>query len=214
MRSTPYANLRSPLPERLNERLPFLAILRRYEEYGRSLPEEANVLRTLGEHVFENVQCFERIREDGAKHIGASVFMMDRAMKKAWFIWNIRLKCWAQPGGHAEGERDIHLVAKRESREETGVIITEFLDPIPFEIQRYDFSAEVFGYKNSIFNLFFLAVLPDGQEPQIMEPDKHREGCWKTPDEAMELNGGKDHGKQERLIQKWKARLEAMRTVA
>ena len=81
----------------------------------------------------------------------------------------------------------------------------EFVSPIPLDIYRFDYSPEVFGYQKSIYNLCFLAFLPEGQEPKIMEPEKCKEMRLATPEEALVMIETVHHEGTARLIQKWQA---------
>jgi 8-oxo-dGTP pyrophosphatase MutT (NUDIX family) len=42
-------------------------------------------------------------------------------------IYHKKLDKWLQPGGHADGEEDLHKVAKSELEEETGVVNSDYL---------------------------------------------------------------------------------------
>lgn len=49
----------------------------------------------------------------------------------------------------------------------------------------------------------FMAILPEHQEPRIMEPEKCESMRWATPEEALDMIRGKLHEGTERLIRKW-----------
>jgi 8-oxo-dGTP pyrophosphatase MutT (NUDIX family) len=189
-------------------RKPFLDMLRAYEKGARS--EDQEIIIELRDHVLCHRNCFDRMPKEGAKHIGASVFLLTRDLKQALFLWNIKLGCWAQPGGHADGNPNIYDVALQELRQETGIVGASLVSPIPFEIYRYDFPREVFGYRKSIYTCFFYSILPVDQEPKVMEPDKCGGMCWVTPERALELYGGADRAGYERLIRKWKVCIAEM----
>lgn len=54
-------------------------------------------------------------------HITGSAWIVNESRTKALLIQHAKLKRWLQPGGHADGERDIPNVARREAEEETGL---------------------------------------------------------------------------------------------
>ena len=87
--------------------------------------------------------------------------------------------------------------------EETGITGAELVNAIPLDIYRFDYPQEIFGYRKSIYNLCFVVFLPDGQEPKIMEPEKCKEMCWATPEEALAMIEAVHHEGTERLIRKW-----------
>ncbi len=153
--------------------------------------------------VLENPNCFDREAREGAKHIAASVLLVTQDFKKALFLWHTKIGRWTQPGGHADGNPDLQSVAIKELTEETGITDAALVSPIPLDIYRFDYSKEVFGYQKSIYNLCFLACLPEGQEPKIMESEKCKEMRMATPEEALEMIEAVHHEGTARLIQKW-----------
>jgi 8-oxo-dGTP pyrophosphatase MutT (NUDIX family) len=175
-------------------------------QYRTAAPlDEYAVIDELIQYVTYREDCFERKHEEGAKHIATSVLLVTPDFQKALFLWHAKIKCWTQPGGHSDGDSDIHAVALKELEEETGVTGAKFASLIPLDIYRFDYAPEVFGYRKSIYNLFFVVILPTGQEPKIMEPDKCESMRWATPDEALEMIKGVPHEGTERLIRKWQA---------
>lgn len=155
------------------------------------------------QYVADRSDCFESRHEEDARHIATSVLLVTSDFQKALFLWHAKIQCWTQPGGHADGNSDIHAVALKELEEETDVIGAKLALLTPLDIYRFDYAPEVFGYRKSIYNLFFVVILPTDQEPKIMEPDKCEAVRFATPDEALEMIKGVTHEGTERLIQKW-----------
>ncbi len=54
-------------------------------------------------------------------HITGSAWIVNESRTQTLLIQHAKLKRWLQPGGHADGERDILSVARREAEEETGL---------------------------------------------------------------------------------------------
>lgn len=184
-------------------RQPLLQLLK---EYGVKVsPDEKETVAELIQYVTENRNCFERESKDDAKHIAASVLLITSDFKKALFLWHTKIGRWTQPGGHADGNPDLQSVALKELEEETSITGAELVSPIPLDIYRFDYPKEIFGYRKSIYNLCFLAFLPEGQEPKIMEPEKCKEMCLATPEEALAMIETVHHEGTGRLIQKWQA---------
>lgn len=187
------------------QRKPFLEIIEQYRDDASV--EEYEIIDELMRYVTDREDCFERKHEDGAKHIAATILLVTRDFRKALFLWHAKIGLWTQSGGHADGDSDIHAVALRELEEETGVKGAKLMTRIPLHMHRFDYPSEVFGYRKSIYNLCFLAILPENQEPKIMEPEKCEAMRWATPDEALEMIRSYSDEYTEALIEKWVAML-------
>ena len=181
----------------------FLQLLKEYELTVS--PNEKETVAELTQYVSGNPHCFEREAKEGAKHIAASVLLVTRDFKRALFLWHTKIGRWTQPGGHADGNPDLQSVALKELEEETGVTGAELASPIPLDIYRFDYPQEIFGYRKSIYNLCFVAFLPEGQGPKIMEPERCNEMRLATTEEALTMIQAVHHEGTERLIQKWQA---------
>lgn len=57
-------------------------------------------------------------RENLKRHFTASAFVYDPSKKQCLLIKHKKLGFWMQPGGHADGDRDLFAVAKKELSEE------------------------------------------------------------------------------------------------
>jgi len=78
---------------------------------------------------------------------------------------------WGCPGGHLEGGESFETCALRETEEEAGIILP---------------GVRLWTVVNTIFYrekrhyacIFMVADMPDGQEPQVMEPEKCERWGW------------------------------------
>lgn len=93
----------------------FAASLRRYQD--RFPEEEFTVHRCL--ELLDNPEAFVRTGRPG--HFTGSALILDRRGERVLLVRHRKLNRWLQPGGHADGERDLIAVARREAAEETGL---------------------------------------------------------------------------------------------
>lgn len=67
----------------------------------------------------ESADAFLRGRLAG--HFTGSAWLVDRSGTRVLLTHHRKLDRWLQPGGHADGDRDLEGVALREAEEETGL---------------------------------------------------------------------------------------------
>lgn len=67
----------------------------------------------------DSVHAFERARLAG--HFTGSAWVVDATGTRTLLTHHRKLDRWLQPGGHADGERDLRAVALKEAEEETGL---------------------------------------------------------------------------------------------
>ena len=60
-------------------------------------------------------------RENKYGHFTSSAWVLNKEHTKVLMIYHNIYKSWAWPGGHADGEENLLLVAEKEVREETGL---------------------------------------------------------------------------------------------
>lgn len=171
----------------------------------RNPNEDEKNLRSFISYVENNPHCFQRIHKEGARHIASNVLLLSSDYKKLLCLWHKKIKAWTFPGGHCDGNADIHAVAHNELAEETGIINAKILDKVPFHIQRFDYDKKVYGYTKSIYAIFFVAFLPKNQQPKIMEPDKCGEMRWFLPREFKNLVYDDKYNVNKAILKKWKA---------
>lgn len=81
----------------------------------------------------EAVDAFDALRREGEAgadpyvrarlqgHFTGSAWVVDAGGSRTLLTHHRKLGRWLQPGGHADGERDLRAVALKEAREETGL---------------------------------------------------------------------------------------------
>jgi len=77
---------------------------------------------------------------------------------------------WATPGGHLELGESIEECAKRETLEETGLVVGS--------ITKLGFTNDIFEKENKHYVTLFVVASCKTGEPQVAEPDKCKQWKW------------------------------------
>ena len=110
---------------------------RRLEEYGARFPGEADTVRHFRALFDAGDADGDRWRrERRAGHFTGSAFVVSEDGRRTLLMHHRKLDRWLQPGGHADGERDLAAVALREAEEETG-LTGLVVDPAIFDLDRH-----------------------------------------------------------------------------
>lgn len=90
-------------------------------DYARRMPSEAGTASIYEQLLMDGagVDPFRRERLDG--HFTGSAWLVSADGRRALLMHHRKLDRWLQPGGHADGERNLAAVALREAGEETGL---------------------------------------------------------------------------------------------
>lgn len=89
------------------------------ESYCRQWPLEANAVALFMELLDDRANAFLRARLAG--HFTGSAWLVDRSGSRVLLTHHRKLDRWLQLGGHADGERDLAVVALTEAEEESGL---------------------------------------------------------------------------------------------
>lgn len=88
-------------------------------EYARRWPDENATVGLFEELAGDAANPY--VRERLAGHFTASCWLVDRSGDRALLTHHRKLGMWLQLGGHADGERDLQVVALKEAEEESGL---------------------------------------------------------------------------------------------
>ena len=105
-----------------------------FDAYARRWPAEAATAALFGELLAQPGDPFRRERLAG--HFTASCWLVDAGGTRALLTHHRKLGLWLQPGGHADGERDLRVAALKEAREESGLAGLRIEDGI-FDLDRH-----------------------------------------------------------------------------
>lgn len=87
--------------------------------YREQWPEEAGVIKQFERFLHTQAHAFHRNHVAG--HFTGSAWLVSADGRRVLLMHHRKLGRWLQPGGHADGERNLAAVALREAEEETGV---------------------------------------------------------------------------------------------
>ena len=129
---------------------------------------------------------FERANETA--HFTATAWVTNAGRDKVLMIWHNIYRSWAWTGGHADGERDLLAVARREAGEETGAsgLRPVFDAPISLEILTVNGHEKRGRYVPSHLhhNVTYLFEADDAA-PLRVKPDENSGVRWFSPEEAL-----------------------------
>ena len=127
-------------------------------------------------------------RENQVAHMTASSWLLNATHDKVLMIYHNIYHSWAWTGGHADGDRDLLAVAKREAMEETGVTeIRSVSDGIfSIEILTVDGHIKKGSYVPSHLHLNVTYLLEaDEEEVLRIKPDENSGVKWFPLEEAL-----------------------------
>lgn len=102
--------------------------------YAAEWPDEAGTVAEFVALLRDPADPYLRERLSG--HFTASALLVDRSGKRTLLTHHRKLGLWLQPGGHADGDRDLARVALREAEEETG-LSGLMVEPVIFDLDRH-----------------------------------------------------------------------------
>lgn len=109
-----------------------VAALRRHALHG---PQEAVEAARFEAFAGAGPGVFDRTHGPG--HFTGSAWVVSRDGDRVLLTHHRKLGRWLQPGGHADGERDLARVALREAEEETGLPGLALASPDIFDLDRH-----------------------------------------------------------------------------
>ncbi len=156
------------------------------ERYNSAFEQEDNFKQEFLE-LLKDENCFLRSRLAG--HLTASCWVMDAAKERVLLMHHKKLYKWLQPGGHADGDKDLLNVAKKELTEETGLthysVSSEIFD---LDIHTIPERKEVPEHLHYDVRFLFVAGKPE----EIQKNNESIDLKWVGFDEVYELCGGEE----------------------
>lgn len=166
--------------------------------------DQKEILRRLrsGEELFT--------RENRSAHLTASGWVVSPDRKKVLMAYHNLYDSWAWLGGHADGERDLPAVAKREVQEESGLAEVREVSAEIFslEILTVDGHEKKGDYVSSHLhlNVTYLFEADPAQKVRC-KPDENQGVAWFELEEAIEKSS--EPWIRERIYRKLNEKLKA-----
>jgi 8-oxo-dGTP pyrophosphatase MutT (NUDIX family) len=141
--------------------------------YSPEYPEEKEFRASFLELIEKYPNCCERSLGHG--HITGSAWIVSPDRKQCVLLHHKKLDRWLQPGGHADGERDVFKVALKEAQEETGLMGFMLPDQNVFDIDIHEIPARGSDLAHLHYDIRFLLVanpsegLPGNEESHRVE---------------------------------------------
>lgn len=172
-----------------------------FEAYARRWPEESGVAHAFIALVDDVDDPF--VRERLAGHFTASAWLASADGTRTLLTHHRKLDRWLQPGGHADGDRDLAASALREAREETGLTGLT-VEPAIFDLDRHwiPARADVPGHWHHDVRY---VVRAGANEDFVVSGESHAL-AWR-PVESVAADAGADPSLR-RMARKWLARPE------
>lgn len=110
------------------------ALAEAFAAHAARCPAEAATAAEFTALLHDARNPFLRARLDG--HFTASSLLVSADGTRTLLTHHRKLGLWLQPGGHADGDRDLAAVALREAEEETG-LTGLVVDPVIHDLDRH-----------------------------------------------------------------------------
>ena len=171
-------------------------LLNALAQYSLNYPSEQAVAKHFINFVQEHADCFERSLSSG--HITGSAWVVDAEGQRALFTHHRKLNRWLQPGGHADGDPNVHNVSLREAQEESGLHTFEFVSPHIFDLDAHHIPARGVEPAHIHYDVRF-ALRAVGNEPLVISAESN-ELAWFT---MAEIAKRFDDESVLRMMRKW-----------
>ncbi|MDM7553582.1 NUDIX hydrolase [Xanthomonas fragariae] len=130
-------------------------------------PDEAELAEQFAQLLDDATDPFVRERVEG--HFTGSAWLVSANGTRTLLTHHRKLQRWLQPGGHADGDRDLAQVALREAEEESGLNGLRLLDADIFDLDRHWIPAhgEVAGHWH--YDARYVVVAGADEEFEVSE---------------------------------------------
>ena len=171
-------------------------------EYARRWPDELATVGLFEELLADPANPY--VRERLAGHFTASCWLVDRSGGRTLLTHHRKLGMWLQLGGHADGERDLQVVALKEAEEESGLSGLSIVAGI-FDLDRHWIPEHKGVPAHWHYDVRYV-IHADEDEAYTVSEESH-DLAWRSIAE-LAVDAGTDASVQ-RMARKWLARAES-----
>ena len=165
--------------------------------YIQKNPYEVNAIKML--NFFDNHDgCFEKDNLPG--HFTGSAWIISPDKNKILMTHHKKLNMWLQLGGHADGEKDLKLVAIKEAKEESGFNNFSILSEEIFDLDIHKIESINEEPEHLHYDVRFL-LEADPNEQNIIISEESHDVKWIHLDDVLEYNS---EGSIYRMVEKTK----------
>lgn len=154
----------------------------KYEPYNEQEEKDKKIM----------LQCLEQYddlytRDNELVHITSSGFVVNRARDKSLMVHHNIYNSWSWTGGHADGDKDLLYVAKKEVMEETGL---KDIEVVSEEFVSIDMLPVLGHRKNGTYVAphlhMSIAYIVEAREDEevVVKPDENSDVQWIPFDEV------------------------------
>jgi 8-oxo-dGTP pyrophosphatase MutT (NUDIX family) len=144
-------------------------LIQMLDRYLALYPDEQAMVDRIVELVENHADCFERSCRPG--HITGAAWVVSSDRRRVALVHHRKLGRWLQPGGHADGDGDVAMVAWREATEELGLTHLTIVETggtlVPLDVDvhdipaRYDAAGKLVDDAHQHYDIRYLFVAHD-----------------------------------------------------
>jgi 8-oxo-dGTP pyrophosphatase MutT (NUDIX family) len=159
-------------------------LLETLERHLDARPEDHVRADHIRQFVRQHEDCLLRTCREG--HVTGSAWIASPDGARAVLVHHRKLGRWLQPGGHADGEPRVHEVARREAKEETGLIdLTPIGIPLPLDVDVHRIPPHGDEPAHLHHDVRYLFVADPAAQPRAS--DESHDVRWFTLDEIERM---------------------------
>ncbi|NMM48853.1 NUDIX hydrolase [Marinigracilibium pacificum] len=111
-------------------------------------------------------------RKSNDAHFTASAILIDQYCEEILLLNHKKLGRWLQPGGHADGEKNLPEVSMKELHEETNALSAKLYDIIPFDVDIHKIPESGEVKEHYHYDLRFLWITDNKEEVRSNKESK------------------------------------------